>query len=55
MEQDHVICEVFGILKFMVFLSRRLGEREYQLICDLHTEYLDEQLVDHIVKSVVKS
>ena len=48
MEHDHQIFEVLGITKFMIFLSQRLSDREYQRVCDLQTEYLDIQLEQHL-------
>ena len=51
MEHDHQIFEVLGITKFMIFLSKRLSEHEYQRVCNLQTEYLDEQLDQHPNKS----
>ena len=48
MEHDHQIFEVLGITKFMIFLSTRLSDREYQRVCDLQTEYLDIQLDKHL-------
>ena len=48
MADDHHIFEVLGITKFMIFLSQRLSDREYQRVCDLQTEYLDVQLDKHV-------
>lgn len=53
METKHTIYEVLGIAKFMIFLSKRLGDREYQRVCNLQTEYLDEQLEDHLHESKI--
>ena len=51
MEYENTIYEVLGITKFMIFLSKRLGDREYQRVCDLQTEYLDLQLDKHLEKA----
>jgi hypothetical protein len=51
MEPTNRIYEVLGIAKFMIFLSQRLTEREYQRVCDLQTEYLDDQLNRHLLLS----
>jgi hypothetical protein len=48
MEQKHQLFEVLGITKFMIFLSQRLSEKEYQRVCDLRTEYLDLQLDKYV-------
>jgi hypothetical protein len=51
MEKEYTIYEVLGIAKFMIFLSKRLGDREYQRVCDLQTEFLDDQLDEHLQQS----
>lgn len=51
MENEHTIYEILGIAKFMIFLSKRLSDREYQRICDLQTEFIDEQLEDQLLQS----
>jgi hypothetical protein len=48
MENEHSIYEISGIAKFMIFLSERLSDHEYQRVCDLQTEFLDEQLEEHL-------
>jgi hypothetical protein len=48
MENEHSIYEILGIAKFMIFLSKRLGDREYQRVCDLQTEFLEDQLEEHL-------
>ena len=51
MEKEYTIYEVLGIAKFMIFLSKRLGDREYKRVCDLQTEFLDDQLEEHLRQS----
>jgi hypothetical protein len=51
MENEHTIYEILGIAKFIIFLRKRLSDREYQRICDLQTEFIDEQLEDHLLQS----
>ena len=51
MENEHKIYEILGIAKFMIFLSKRLNDHEYLRVCDLQTEFLDEQLEDHLLQS----
>ena len=53
MEYDNTIYEVLGITKFMIFLSKRLSDHEYQHVCDLQTEYLDIQLDEHLQASKI--
>lgn len=46
-----MIYEILGIAKFMIFLSKRLSDHEYQRISNLHTEFIDEQLEEHLLQS----
>jgi hypothetical protein len=55
MEHEHKIYEVLGVTKFMIFLSKRLGDREYQRVRDLQTEYLDGQLDEHLESSGIQA
>jgi hypothetical protein len=51
MENEHTIYEILGIAKFMIFLSKRLSSHEYLRVRDLQTEFLDEQLEEHLLQS----
>lgn len=53
LEHEHKIYEVLGITKFMIFLSKRLSDHEYQRVCNLQTEYLDIQLDEHLRASEI--
>ena len=54
MEYDHSMYEVLGIAKFMIFLSKRLGDRDYQRVCELQTDYLDQLLELHLEQSGIQ-
>ena len=44
------LTEVFGISDFMIFLSKRLSDDEYQRVCALQLEYLDNKLEKHLIQ-----
>ena len=51
MKNEYTIYEILGIAKFMIFLSKRLSDREYLRVCDLQTEFLDDQLEEQVLHS----
>jgi hypothetical protein len=49
-DESHIKYEMFGIAQFMIFLSQRLSEEEYQRLCQLQVEYLDNRVRKHLVQ-----